>query len=550
MIIESIEVTKFRAINNMNLSLGKNITAIAGRNATLKTTLLGMIGQPFTISAGHCMYGCKTIDGYNFKSQFKEKFKLSNLHDHFGEHLWTLNFYNKGYYKNNKITMASIRRPTKTNPNDIRFWNAESKAAGSGYVQLPVYYLSLSRLYPIGETGKTKTVDINLTSDENALFTKYYREILCIQNSSNMTAGMEKADAKKTFIGINDDVHDVFTNSAGESNIGRIILAVLSFKRLKEEYNSKYKGGILLIDEIDATLYGYSQKKLIEFLLKKSSKYNIQVIFTTHSPIILKEINKYQRAEKKQIQNGINEANHPYNYNSSIIYLETDYKEDGERMIRGTNIYTATDLNRIVDDINLKATIVKQNINVYLEDDRAKELLIFLLEDVGKIKYSNYVNIIDVNLGWSNYVQLHKKQVPEFLNSLIILDQDVMDKKEAKANINYINENANNILFLPVDVEKGMFQLLKSHKNYGEFEKRLDGIKMSYDICFRDFTDNDYPSGEYKKWFKYIEEIIGDIRILFEFWYSHETEKANIFIDNFIKAYNIIAERLEMDYIL
>lgn len=260
MIIESIEVQKFRAINNMKLDLGKNITAIAGRNATLKTTLLGMIGQPFTISLGHSMYGCKTIDGYNFKSQFKEKFKLSSTHDHFGDHLWTLNFYNKGYYKDNKITMKSIRRPTKSNPNDIRFWNAESKSAGSGYVQLPVYYLSLSRLYPIGESGKTKTVNINLTDDENALFTKYYREILCIQNFGDMSAGMEKADAKRTFIGINDNVHDVFTNSAGESNIGRIILAIFSFKRLKEKYFSQYKGGILLIDEIDATLYGYSQK--------------------------------------------------------------------------------------------------------------------------------------------------------------------------------------------------------------------------------------------------------------------------------------------------
>ena len=66
MIIKSIEIEKFRAIENLSLDIGKNITAIAGRNATLKTTLLGMLGQPFTISKGHPMYGCTTIDGYNF----------------------------------------------------------------------------------------------------------------------------------------------------------------------------------------------------------------------------------------------------------------------------------------------------------------------------------------------------------------------------------------------------------------------------------------------------------------------------------------------------
>ena len=39
MIIESIEVEKFRAIENLSLDIGKNITAIAGRNATLKNAL-------------------------------------------------------------------------------------------------------------------------------------------------------------------------------------------------------------------------------------------------------------------------------------------------------------------------------------------------------------------------------------------------------------------------------------------------------------------------------------------------------------------------------
>lgn len=51
MIIESIEVEKFCAKENLSLNIGKNVTAIAGRNAILKTTLLGMLGQPFTISS-------------------------------------------------------------------------------------------------------------------------------------------------------------------------------------------------------------------------------------------------------------------------------------------------------------------------------------------------------------------------------------------------------------------------------------------------------------------------------------------------------------------
>ena len=432
MIIESIEVEKFRAIENLSLDIGKNITAIAGRNATLKTTLLGMLGQPFTISSGHPMHGCTTIDGYNFKSQFKEKFKISKEFDHYGEHIWTLKFYKRGYYNDDEIKMMSIRRPTKTNPNDIRFWNAKSKAKGTGYVQLPVYYLSLGRLFPIGETGKTKNVDIHLTEEENTYFVKTYKELLSIQESKNAVAAMEKADARRNFVGVNDNTHDVFTNSAGESNIGKIILAILSFKRLKEGYGNQYKGGILLIDELDATLYGYSQKKLVDFLYKTSKEFNIQIIFTTHSPMVLQEVNNLQRKEIRKMQeNGIDVSTISYNYESEIIYLESYYVGevgDSKRMVKGRNIRKSIDLKEVTDDINMQPSIVRQSVNIYLEDERAKQFLIYLLSQHLKYNYENYFNIVDVNLGFTNYLHLHRKRVPEFLNSLIVLDHDVYRK--------------------------------------------------------------------------------------------------------------------------
>ena len=101
MIIQRMEIEKFRAFQNTSFALGKRITAIAGRNATQKTTLLGMLGQPFTISSNHPMHGCTTIDGYNFRSQFKEKFKISPKYDIIGQHKWTLilnyKVYNTGH---------------------------------------------------------------------------------------------------------------------------------------------------------------------------------------------------------------------------------------------------------------------------------------------------------------------------------------------------------------------------------------------------------------------------------------------------------------------
>lgn len=44
MIIKELDIESFRAFENVSFCLGKCITAISGRNATQKTTVLGMLG--------------------------------------------------------------------------------------------------------------------------------------------------------------------------------------------------------------------------------------------------------------------------------------------------------------------------------------------------------------------------------------------------------------------------------------------------------------------------------------------------------------------------
>ena len=75
MIIKEIEIGQFRAFENVSFGLGKYITAISGRNATQKTTVLGMLGQPFTISKGHAMYG-KRLMATIFARSLKRNLKF------------------------------------------------------------------------------------------------------------------------------------------------------------------------------------------------------------------------------------------------------------------------------------------------------------------------------------------------------------------------------------------------------------------------------------------------------------------------------------------
>ncbi len=548
MIIKSIEVEKFRSISEISFQLGKKLTAIAGRNATQKTTLLGMLGQPFAISKDSPLYGCSTVDGYNFKSQFKEKFKLSINYEPIGSHKWTLNFHNKGYYQNDRITIQSIARKQKGKPDEIRFWNAESRAKGAGYVQLPVYYLSLSRLAPIGESRKTVPLTIDLTPAEIKYCVKAYREILSInQSSKNATVSAEKGSGKQVYAGINDGIHDIFTNSAGEGNISKIILAVLSFRRLKEKYGSAYKGGILLIDELDATLYGFSQKKLLAYLLSAAKDYKVQIIFTTHSPIILNEMYKLQKEEIKK--SGIKA--HQYSYDNAIVYLSPAYKGDGTRMINAENISGSTRLNEVINDINLTPLSNTKKVNAYFEDAVALSFSKYLLQAYCSINLENYINFIDVNLGWTNYLQLYKKDIPEFKNSIINLDADVPSKREYRSEKDAV-EKSKNILFLPLEIEKGLFVFLKDHANFLRFSSDYSTVPtMSYDICFRDWPleVEEYKTNDFKKWYQYITELQGGSEVLFRCWLDSNEASGKQYAKHFIEIYNYLSDIFELDQI-
>ncbi len=547
MIIKSVEIEKFRAFENASFTLGKRITAISGRNATQKTTVLGMIGQPFTISKDHPMYGCKTIDGYNFRSQFKEKFKISPEHDVIGQHKWKLELHN-GVYEQNYYAVESIARRQSGQAPTLRFWNAESRARGAGYIQLPVYFLSLSRLFPIGESGKTKAVPSTLTPEELSYCITHYRTILSIQHmGDNPDVGLEKGASSKTFAGVSDDTHDIFTNSAGEGNIMRIILAVLSFKRLKEQYGRDYRGGILLIDELDATLYGFSQAKLVDYLWQVAGDYKIQIVFTTHSPIILKCVNKYQRKEKHD--KGINLP--PFAYDSSIVYLEPQYDREGTRTIMPKNISTSTELGQILNDINLSISTGNSKINIYCEDTRAVSFLQYVLSAALTINLDLYMSFIDINLGWTNYVQLAEKGVPEFRNNVIVLDGDVPQKREYRSKETAIRDSGN-FIFLPLVIEEGLFRALKDHGAFSRFQESFSRVPgFTYDVCFNNWPlDADsYGTNDFKQWYAQAESALGDQTILFAFWCNEHRDKVAAFVENFIEMFNKLAESNDVDAI-
>lgn len=278
--ITRIDIKKFRGIKEQTAEIGKLVTFIVGRNGTQKSTLLGMLSQTFTLKSSNPMSQEKPLSGGDYRSSFREKFRLSDKFDKPGEHEWTLFFDD-----NSKFEIESIlRSDTKT----VRFWQKGKRGRGDGYKEWPVIFLSLQRLVPLAETDSQKD-DLSFSKEEESFFIDNHNRIMSVvKNDTPMVSHV--AGKQKNSLALDTEEYDWQQNSSGQDNLGKIIAAILSFKRLKENYGKDYSGGLLVIDEIDATMHPVAQEKLFDFLLKQASKLNLQVILTTHSLSLLKHV--------------------------------------------------------------------------------------------------------------------------------------------------------------------------------------------------------------------------------------------------------------------
>ncbi len=465
MIIQSVCIKKFRGFKNISFRLGTAITAIAGQNGTQKTTVMGILSQSFTLSdTNNPLHGEKPLCGGSYKSSFGEKFKLSEDFDKPGEHEWTLVLSGE----NNEYTVESIKRGK-----GIRFWKKGDRSKGSGYKQVPVIYLSLSRLFPIGEDNSLKTNNsLTLTAEEMKFYHELHDRILIIPDSKATAVNHLRGKSKNT-LGVSTKDYDWKMNSAGQDNIGKILLAILSFRRLKENHKESYIGGILAIDEIDATLYPASQVKLLEALRKFASEYKIQIIFTTHSTDILRKVCEWSSDKKLQGQ-------------AEVVYLE---KKDSDVTIS--------------DNINYDA--IKNKLNVALSDKvKAKKVITFTEDTETTILLSailkrslTKLNIVDCSLGCTNLISLAEKKVPSFTypNSIIVLDGDVKSVSSSMKKINKLG----NILLLPGKVRPELM--------LAEF---LNGLSDKSDYWRKIYTDQSGVS--YSKHFAFSRHNLQDIK--------------------------------------
>lgn len=321
--VTQLRIEEFRRFRDITIPFGDRVTLIAGQNGTSKSTLLGMLAQPFSFGIEHGekagtpdasvytsnyhgrnLHELTDLAGKPFMYDCDDVFRLSAQHDFGKEYRYHTQLSQAqgltGYLQENSLFTRSRNRTRGTRITGMRFVTGPraSHQPGEGNFPHPVIYLGLNRLWPLAVTTKFTFSSETITEDDRSWYVKQYDEILCLEEHGNTARFMDTKEKKK-FIAPESKTYDGESCSAGQDNLAQLLTAILSFRRLKKLLGTRYQGGMLLIDELDATLHAFAQDRLLSMLCEQSKQLELQVIVTTHSMWLLEKA--YQSALKEDI---------------------------------------------------------------------------------------------------------------------------------------------------------------------------------------------------------------------------------------------------------
>ena len=393
--ITKLNIQNFRHIQNQTIEFGKNLTVITGQNSTGKSSLLGWVAQACDFKSKN-----RTINGKAFQAQYSEIFRFCKKNDYSKKYNISLQ-YKENKNDKEKIKVMETRHVPKTEKGPERY-RVDFDDRGIA-IDFPIIYLGLKRLIPLATEKNISQKEIQLNNNEINYFSNLSKKILILLDKNISSEGIKSTN--KDILTMKTEKYGHLGNSAGQDNIGQIISALISFKRLKQEQDNSYKGGILLIDEIDATLYAGSQIHLIKELYKFSRDNNIQIIFTTHSLEILEHL-----SEK------IGE-------NTKINFLELKNKTIKNKLNPSIKFL----INKIKVQTGQKDKILKTEV---LCEDRETELWCKNL--LNGLDYKKYLNIKAGPFGEGYLSTMAESKHSIFKDVYFVLDGDCRKKYKNK----------------------------------------------------------------------------------------------------------------------
>ena len=547
-------IEKFRKFTNKEIKLGKKINVFSGQNGVGKSNLLSLIATTFGTKDRRATGGnfFPEFSDYFIKNQ-KEVFKnyksylkvLINDTDKFEER--------RHGYKDSRKENRGIRvlpRPSS--------YFGNNSTTGQSKIPVPTIFLSLSRLFPVGETTLSKK---GIRSDNrhfNAEIFEKYKELynFILPNSISNIAGdnqlIHKNVVKNSNLHIELDSATPETQSVGQDNIGCIISALIDFYILKDTLGENYSGGILCIDEVDASLHPDAQLRLFKLLEKLSNDLFLQIFLSTHSLTINKEILKLQ-------DKSINDY--------KMIYILDPMRP---------RISAISSYEELKADLFDRTNYYRPKVKVYCEDEMTNFILSEILSDNTLELLNLNLNldlpsyeIIPVHLGCNNL-----KALPECDNHFgtvaIVLDGDAKTERTHLLK-KYINGHdfkgftslklPENCVALPTYLPPESFLYYISYQlvhcpEYDSFWDEIEKIqearlytKSKLNNVLSRFSITDTFSNDSLK----NKEIISELKNFFKlskaisYYYTQEKNKAEIleFLDKCKKIFDLSNNRMK-----
>lgn len=399
--LTGLHIERFRALRGVDIEFGDHITVICGKNGTSKSSILGIAAQIFSFHKDYVTdepLRFKQIAGGTFKSQYSEHFRISNTFDTPGS--MDVGIELRDGYTNRPATanLELMKRGDKPRP--VVRNNSTARGNRSRNFTHPVIFLSLKRLYPIAARGDYKVGNFDYLDEHWSDFLGLTNELLN-QNAEHATGTTGTISSAVA----HSDQYDQESVSAGEDNAGQILLALMSFRKLKDEYRD-YMGGLLLIDEADAGLFPRAQINLWKILARECAELDLQVIMTSHSPVLIEHAYEQGRLYRRKFR---------------TVYLSDSWgavqvMQDWSWAQISADINTTT--------IAMSPDVKLPTVRVYFEDGEACDFFRALMRRQPMNKFIR--TLPDITLGCSHYLSLIKNKIPEFSErSIVCLDGDV-----------------------------------------------------------------------------------------------------------------------------
>lgn len=307
----NVDVDNFRSFHGVQFDIGRKITAISGQNGVGKSNLVSLVASGSGLNR-------KGNFGSNFQPEFYSFFNIDTAED-YPHYALYLKYEEPGKqgsvvkkltFKDDTATKRGVRVIPRTSNHglNLAYKDAEQQAkdnfgvGGAARIPIPTIYLSISRLYPLGERRETVTVtQIKKTNklyqnEADAKFREWYNFVIPGSIRTNATLSMiEKKTSSRASLHMDMERTPTLSQSIGQDNIGNIVSALVDIYILSKQPD--YSGAIICIDEVEVSLHPDTQLRLFTLLDKLSDELDIQIVVSTHSLTILKEMLK-KRAKK------------------------------------------------------------------------------------------------------------------------------------------------------------------------------------------------------------------------------------------------------------